>query len=141
MLIYQRFGEIVMRGTHPRNWIQVDTGYENDGLVDADIHHEEPCEPYGTFGVIDGGYYSRNKWYVIWRPSRRNTRHWDIRVMTHPGQQRVGVYDCCDDAIHQWHEFFGGWRYIKRHGTVYAKTIDLDTPDVVKPDESPDSIP
>ena len=87
-----------MRGTHPRNWIQVDTGYENDGLIDADISHEEPCKPYGTFGVIDGGCYS-NKWYVIWRPSRRNTRHWNIRVMTHPCQQRVGVYDCCDDAI------------------------------------------
>jgi hypothetical protein len=29
----------------------------------------------------------------------------------------------------QWHEFLGGWKYIKRHGTVYAKTIDPDAQD------------
>ena len=34
---------------------------------------------------------------------------------------------------HQWHEFLGGWKYIKRHGTVYAKIIDLDTPNEATP--------
>lgn len=29
----------------------------------------------------------------------------------------------------KWHEFREGWKYIKRHGTVYAKTIDLDAQD------------
>lgn len=35
----------------------------------------------------------------------------------------------------KWHEFRSGWNYIKRHGTVYAKTIDLDAPN-----EEPDRI-
>lgn len=88
-----------MRGTHSRNWIQVDTGYDNDGLIDSDISHEEACKPYGTFGVIDGGYYS-GKWYVIWRPSRRNTRHWDIKVMMDPDSfDRIITYDTCGEAV------------------------------------------
>lgn len=98
-----------MRGTHSRNFVEVDTGHYNDGFIDVDISHEEPCESYGTFGVIDGGCYS-SQWYVIWRPSRRHTRNWDIKVMVDPlSFDHIIAYSSCGEAVKSlayWKENF-----------------------------------
>ncbi len=98
-----------MRGKHERNYIEVDTGHYNDGFIDVGISHEEPCESYGTFGVIDGGCYS-NQWYVIWRPSRRHTRNWDIKAMVDPlSFDHIIAYSSCGEAVDSltyWKENF-----------------------------------
>ena len=45
-----------MRGTHERNYVEVDTGYNNDGLIDTYVDHELPCATRGIFGVVTGRY-------------------------------------------------------------------------------------
>ncbi len=98
-----------MRGNHERNWLEVDTGYENDGLIENYIDEEIACPTRGVFGVISGGTYS-HKWYVIWRPSRRNTRHWDIKVMVDPlSFDLIITYASCGEAVKSlpyWKENF-----------------------------------
>lgn len=87
-----------MRGTHERNYVEVDTGYDKDGFIDVYVDHEQRCKTRGTFGVIEGSY--SGKWYVIWRPSRRHTRHWDIKVMVDPlSFDRIIDYGSCGEAV------------------------------------------
>jgi hypothetical protein len=88
-----------MRGRHERNYVEVDTGYINAGLIDVYVEHEVAHKPYGTLGVIDGGPYS-DKWFVIWRPSRRHTHSYKIKVMVDPlSFDRIIDYNSCGEAV------------------------------------------
>jgi hypothetical protein len=97
-----------MRGRHERNWVEVDTGYVNAGLIATYVEHEVAHKTYGTLGIIDGGPYS-DKWFVIWRPSRRNTYR-KIVVMVDPlSFDRIIDYNSCGEAVDSldyWKENF-----------------------------------
>lgn len=86
------------RGRHQRTWIFVDTGYNHDSMFESELLHEEPCEIYGMFGVVRADY--TDNWYVIWRPNRNHTQHYDIKVMSDTGHYgHSTAYDSLEDAI------------------------------------------
>lgn len=86
------------RGRHQRSWIFVDTGYNHDGQFESELLHEEPCEIYGMFGVVKADY--ADNWYVIWRPNRNHTQHYDIKVMSDTNLVRHSrAYDSLEEAI------------------------------------------
>jgi hypothetical protein len=86
------------RGRHSRNWVYIDSGYHNDSQFEAEVQHEEPCEIYGLFGVVEGRW--SGNWYVFWRPNRNHTLHYDLKVMIDPlSHDREIAYKSCGEAV------------------------------------------
>ena len=58
------------RGTHSRNWVYLDFGYDRECRVVHEVKHETQR---GLFAVVDGDY---DEFYVIWRPNRNVLREY-----------------------------------------------------------------
>lgn len=91
------------RGTHERDYVEVDTTRDFDGVDQYYILHEEKHPIKGTFFIIQLRYF-KGHYVVCWRPKRNNLRMWDIYPMTTPNENRryfdtPVIYPTKEDAM------------------------------------------